>query len=291
MVDRGVQRHLKSRSGSGVVLNVTPATANWKFLSFRLLRLNEGSQLGIGSEEEELAIVPLSGSCNVTVEGRSFRLARTDVFAETGSLLYVGPRLSVAFESSTPCLVAVGGAPASEVYPVRLFGVGETPVELRGGGSALRQIGHLLPPRIQANRLIVYEVYVPRGGWSGWPPHCHDGQDGSPYLEETYYFRLDQSDGYAVHRNYREASGFSELFVARDDETVLVAEGYHTTVACPGANMYFLNFLAGDLLHGDRATPPVFEGRHRWIEGNWDEGTMRLPTAGSMNPSAEPAQP
>ena len=55
-------------------------------------------------------------------------------------------------------------------------------------------LAHPLP----AERLILYEVYVPRGGWSGWPPHCHDGYEGSPYLEETYYFRLDPADGWAI---------------------------------------------------------------------------------------------
>lgn len=275
-----VQRHLKSQSGLGVVLDVTPKTADWRFLSFRLLRLDLGSRFEIGSEDNELALVPLRGSCEVTVEGRNYPLARTDVFAERGSLLYVAPNLTVDLSASTDCLVAVGGAPASNVYPVRRFDIDETPIELRGGGAAFRQIGHLLAPEVPAHRLLVYEVYVPRGSWSGWPPHCHDGHDGSPYLEETYYFRLDPPDGYAIHRNYRKENGLDEVFVAHDDETVLVAEGYHSTVACPGANLYFLNFLAGDLEHGDRATPPIFEERYRWIEGKWDEGAMHLPTAG-----------
>jgi 5-deoxy-glucuronate isomerase len=274
-----VQRHLKSQPGLGVVLDVTPRTANWTFLSFRLIRLKPGSRLEIGSEDNELALVPLGGTCEVIVEGHPYRIARTDVFAERGSLLYVAPNLTVVFEPSTACLVAVGGAPASQIYPVRKFGADETRVELRGGGAALRQIGHLLAPEVPAHRLLVYEVYVPRGSWSGWPPHCHDGYDGSPYLEETYYFRLDPPDGYAIHRNYRKEKGIDEVFVAHNDETVLVAEGYHSTVACPGANLYFLNFLAGDLEHGDRATAPVFEERYRWIEGKWDEGAMRLPTA------------
>ena len=54
---------------------------------------------------------------------------------------------------------------------------------------------------LPAERLILYEVYVPRGKWSGWPPHCHDGWEGSPYLEETYYFRFDPPNGWCMHRN------------------------------------------------------------------------------------------
>ena len=33
------------------------------------------------------------------------------------------------------------------------------------------------------------------GSWSGYPPHCHDGKFGSPYLEETYYYRISPDNG------------------------------------------------------------------------------------------------
>lgn len=276
-----VGRLFRPEPGQGFVVDVTPAVANWRFLSFKLVRLDVQHPVEIHSDHEELALVPLHGACDVIVEGRPYRLTRSDVFEERGSLLYVPPGREVVLETTSECSLAIGGAPASDAYPVRFMAGVDSVVELRGGGTAFRQIGHLLAPRVGAHRLIVYEVYVPRGTWSGWPPHCHDGHDGSPYLEETYFFRLQPRDGFAIHRNYREASALDEVFIAHDEETVLVAAGYHTTVACPGSNMYFLNFLAGDLEHQARDTPPCFEDRYRWIEGKWDAGAMALPTAGA----------
>jgi 5-deoxy-glucuronate isomerase len=256
-----------------------PATAGWKYLSFVNLALDSGATYHLETGDQEVGVVPLSGSCHATIGGAQVRLARCDVFAERGSVLYLPPGTTIEVHAEEPATLALGGAPATPSYPLRLIEPSEPRVELRGGGAARRQVGHLLAPPLPAHRLIIYEVYVPRGTWSGWPPHCHDGLDGSPYLEETYYFELDPPDGFAIHRNFREAQRLDDTFVARHRDLVLVPAGYHSTAACPGSNMYFLNFLAGDLEHGDRRTPPCFDARYTWIEGDWDKGAMTLPTA------------
>ena len=155
-------------------------------------------------------------------------------------------------------------------------------VKIRGGGQAYRQVVHSLAHPLPAEKLILYEVFVPRGTWSGWPPHCHDGRDGSPYLEEVYYFRLDRPEGYAMHRNWRTEENFDEAVVIRDGDAALVPKGYHTSVACPGSNMYFLNYLAGELIGDQRRTPPCFAAEHTWIEADWGAGAWTLPVAGAV---------
>ena len=155
--------------------------------------------------------------------------------------------------------------------------------EIRGGGQAHRQVVHSLAHPLPAERLILYEVYVPRGTWSGWPPHCHDGRDGSPYLEEVYYFRLDRPEGYAMHRNWRHDEGYDEVVVVSDGDAALVPKGYHTSIACPGANMYFLNYLAGELVGDERQTPPCFAAEHTWIEADWTAGEWGLPVVSAAS--------
>jgi len=162
---------------------------------------------------------------------------------------------------------------------VRLIRPEEIKCELRGGGAARRQVNHILAPPLPAERLILFEVYVPGGSWSGWPPHCHDGSGGSPYLEETYYYRIDPPDGFAIHRNYRLDTDFDELLPVRSGELVLVTQGYHPVAAAPGSNVYFLNYLAGDLLDQDRARPPLDDSRYAWMKENWEGNRLELPIA------------
>jgi 5-deoxy-glucuronate isomerase len=269
---------LHSKSGLGTVLEVDPASAGWRSLDFTVLRLEGPGVHVIETSDREVAIVPLEGTLRVTVADREFSLHRADVFSEMPHVLYLPPGQTARLAADGRAEVAVGGAPAEGRYPVRLFAPSEMRSEVRGGGGATRQVNHLLAHPFPAERLILYEVYVPRGGWSGWPPHCHDGYEGSPYLEETYYFRLSPPDGWAIHRNYRVDTDFDETFVVHDRDVVCVTQGFHSSAAAPGSHMYFLNYLAGDLVDAGRAVPPFYQPEYRWIDGNWDADAMTLPT-------------
>lgn len=263
--------------GDGVRLHVTPESAGWTYLDFSVIHVTSGHAHVESTEGREVAIVPLGGTGTVAVDGRQVELARRSVFEEMAPVMYVPPGHTIHMSTDTDCSFALGGAPAEGRYPVRLIEPWEMRSEVRGGGAARRQVNHILAHPLPAERLILYEVYVPRGTWSGWPPHCHDGYGPSPYLEETYYFRLDPPNGFAMHRNWREDDDFDETLVAGDGDVALVTQGFHSSVACPGSNMYFLNYLAGELVDGERATPPHFHPDHTWIEADWSAGMMGLP--------------
>jgi 5-deoxy-glucuronate isomerase len=272
---------MRPTSGPGQTLNVTPETAGWEYLSFAVHELTSAVGHAETADGRETAIVPLSGSGRVRAGDQTFELSRTSVFEQKPHIVYVPPGVEIEIETDDAFTCSVGSAPAEGKLPVRLITPVEMRSEVRGGGQAHRQVVHALASPIPAERLILYEVYVPRGTWSGWPPHCHDGRDGSPYLEETYYFRLDRPEGYAMHRNWRDDEGFDEAVVAHDGDVVLVPKGYHTSVACPGSNMFFLNYLAGELIGDERATPPCFHAEHTWIEEDWTAGEWGLPVVTS----------
>lgn len=260
-----------------VVCAASPQSAGWRFLTSAVVDLGSGADLVVRSAGSELGITGLSGDMRAVVGDIDVRLQRSDVFAERGSVLYVPPGSEVRLHADAPSTVSIGGAPADPVYPARFFEGTAMRSELRGGGAALRQVTHLLSTPVEAHRLIMYEVHVPRGSWSGWPPHCHDGEDGSPYLEETYYFEHRPANGFGIHRNFRESQGLDDVFVAPHRSLVTVPAGYHCSAASPGSHMYFLNYLAGELEHDDRRTPPCFDERYSWIDGRWDDDRMTLP--------------
>lgn len=268
---------MRPTSGPGRVLDVTPQSAGWEYLSFAVHELDADTGHAFDEDGRETAIVPLAGAGTVRAGGETFELSRTSVFEQKPHIVYVPPGTAVEIETEGAFTCAVGSAPAEGKLPLRLISPDEMKSEVRGGGAAHRQVVHALAPPLPAERLILYEVYVPRGTWSGWPPHCHDGRDGSPYLEETYYFRLDRPEGYAIHRNWRDDEGFDEAVVAKDGDVVMVPKGYHTSVACPGSNMFFLNYLAGELVGDERSTPPCFHAEHTWIEDDWTAGEWGLP--------------
>ncbi len=268
---------VRPTDGPGRIIDITPETAGWEQLAFAVVQVDPDHPFDQVVDGRETAIVPLSGSGTATAGAQDVALSRRSVFEEKPRIVYVPPGQPIRIESASGLTVAVGSASARGMLPFRVFEPAEMRSEIRGGGAAYRQVIHALAAPLPAERLILYEVYVPRGTWSGWPPHCHDGRDGSPYLEEVYYFRLDRPEGYAIHRNWRDDEGFDETVVAHDGDVALVPRGYHTSVACPGANMYFLNYLAGELEGEARATPPCFHADHTWIEADWTAGEWGLP--------------
>ena len=272
-----MSHHLKSDYHGTVVLDVTPASAGWAYLSFRVVRIHADERYTHRTDGVELALVPLSGKGTVQTADGAMVMSRAGVFQEKASVLYVPPGHEFSVNSDSHFEFAIGSAPAEGKYPLRHFTPDEIRSEVRGGGAARRQVNHTLSPPMPAERLILYEVYVPGGAWSGYPPHCHDGYGGSPHLDETYYFRTDPAEGVALHRNYRRDSDFEEIFAVRNTDLVLVTQGFHSTSAAPGSNLYFLNYLAGDLIDEARATPPSDDPDYAWLKEDYTSNLMRLP--------------
>ena len=268
--------YISSNKDERVQLAVTPETAGWKYLSFSVLDHSDGVAFQDQRDSQETAIVPISGSGTFEVNGTQYNLARTSVFEQMPQVLYVHPGEQINLLEGGDLTFAIGSAPAEGVYPTRLHEPQEMRSEIRGGGAAFRQVNHILAAPMPAERLILFEVYVPRGSWSGWAPHCHDGEDGSPYLEETYYFKLQPDNGFWMHRNWRDGD-FNDVMSGHDGDCAMVPKGYHSSVCCPGSHMFFLNFLAGDLIGEARSTPPCFHSDFTWIEEDWEQGAWDLP--------------
>jgi 5-deoxy-glucuronate isomerase len=260
--------HFKPLEGSTLV-SITPESAGWTYLSFAVHRLKTGETFSAESDDLELALVPLSGKAKIEVGDHEFQVSRRGVFLEMPQVLYLPPGSRFTVHAESDFGFSLGGAPAEGRYPVRLFEPREMRSELRGGVNATRRVNHILGADLPAERLLLYEVYTPSGGWSGWPPHRHDGRVNSLYIEETYYYKIQPSSGWAIHRNYSPEDALDELLLARDGDLILAPRGYHPVAAPPGSNVYYLNYMAGEALNEARATPPVDDPDWAWMRQNW----------------------
>ena len=268
---------LRPNQNKTVQLDVTPESAGWKYLSYKVIALKAGESYHHSTQDNEVALTLFSGSGMLRVGDESFEVARKGIFEELGPVLYVPPGREINVEADSDLHFAIGGAPAKGKYPVRLILPSEMKIELRGGGGANRQICHTLSHPLPAERLILYEVYVPGGQWSGWPPHCHDGYADSPRLDETYHFFTDPDYSFIMHRNYRVDNEFDETFTASNGDLVLVTQGFHSTAPAPNCTGYFLNYLAGELLDDARATPPYDDPTFAHIREDWNAHERTLP--------------
>jgi 5-deoxy-glucuronate isomerase len=271
-----VVRHIRPGLGPGTVLEVTPESVGWRYLSFEIVALVPGEAVERHSGGQEIAIVPLAGSGWFGFGGRQHPVSRKDVFSEKPHVAYLPPGTVFSIRAVSAFEVAIGSAPASSRHPARLYAPGELPGFVRGGANVSRVVTATLDPAFPSERLIAYEIITPSGNWSSFPPHRHDGTNGSSYHEETYYFRLQPSDGFAIQRIYSPESGLDESYCARDGDLILVHEGYHTVATAPGTNAYYLNFMGGDV----RPVTQYIDPAYAWVAEDWAGKPTAIPVRG-----------
>ncbi|PZE21659.1 5-deoxy-glucuronate isomerase [Paenibacillus xerothermodurans] len=236
--------------GEGRVLSITPESAGWEYVGFELLRLSEGQQLSRETGSQEICLVILSGIADVsTKNGEWCGIGkRMSVFERTPPYsVYVPNGDKYDIHALTQLEVAVCAAPGRGNHSARLIAPEQVGAEIRGAGSIERQVHNILPENEPADSLLVVEVFTPNGHWSSYPPHKHD-RDSLPdesMLEETYYFRVQPDQGFALQRVYTDDRSLDETLVVKDGEAVLVPEGYHPVSAPPGYDVYYLNVMAG----------------------------------------------
>jgi 5-deoxy-glucuronate isomerase len=262
---------------------LTPDEAGWELLHFAARRLAQGQAWEHETGPHELVLVLLGGVCGVrSSRGHWDRIGRRpDVFHGMPYTLYL-PR-QTRFEVtalSEAADLAYGWCPADQDHPPQLVTPDQVTVEIRGGGNATRQINNMVPPGFDCQRLVCVEVYTPSGNWSSYPPHKHDvhredaqGNLLEADLEEVYFYKLDRPKGYAYQRVYTADGSLDELVLARDNDLVLVPEGYHPVVSAHGYTTYYLNFLAGSAQSLANSDDPDYA----WVKETWTGKDPRLP--------------
>lgn len=161
--------------------------------------------------------------------------------------VYVPSQQQYEVKALTEMELAVCLAPGQGNHRARLIEPQDVGVENRGSGSMSRLVHNILPEQNPADSLLVVEVFTDGGNWSSYPPHKHD-RDELPeesLLEETYYFRIEPEQGFAVQRVYTDDRSLNETMAVKDGEAVMVPEGYHPVSAPPGYDVYYLNVMAG----------------------------------------------
>jgi len=250
---------------------------SFQFLEFAVRKLAPGECYQESTGDRELCIVILGGTLSVESGTSNWKNIgkRKHVFDGLPYAVYLPVATRYSLQASSECELAFCYCRANKLHPPRLITPADVEVEIRGGGNATRQINHILKPEFPADRLLIVEVYTPSGNWSSYPPHKHDvhAPPGEVDLEEIYYYRIDQPQGYAIQKVYTADKRLDLTLTVRDGQLVLIPEGYHPVVAAHGYNVYYLNALAGSA----RSMAASDDPDYAWVRGKWREQDPRLP--------------
>jgi 5-deoxy-glucuronate isomerase len=222
-----LKRNYRSDQNARFLLNITPETAQWKYISFKVARLSPHERIEANTATEEVVIVPLVGRGKLLFNDQTYELTRKDLFRELADIAYLPPRTKYKLEAIESFEVAIGGAPAEGKLPARIIRRNQIPSAVRGGANAERGVSTLADSDELTERLVVYEIHTPSGNWSSFPPHRHDTRDNSSYHEETYYYRFLPENGFAIQRIYTRDTDLDVAIPVQHGDVVLIHEGYH----------------------------------------------------------------
>lgn len=274
----------KDTGGTGIFAAVSAEKAGWEYLNMAARRMNTGETWKSNTDNCEYAHVILGGTCRIRTSKGNFENVgkRAHVWDGLPYALYLPRNTEFEIEALTNGFeVASCWVQTDRDYEPVLVTPGEqTPIELRGGGNASRQITSILPPGFPCHRIVAVEVYTPPGNWSSYPPHKHDvhredaqGNLLEADLEEIYFYKIDPPEGYAYQRVYNDSRTIDAVMMAGNNDIVLVPEGYHPVVGMPGYQTYYLNFLAGSAQSLANADDPAYA----WVKETFKELDPRVP--------------
>lgn len=257
---------VKAQREGSTIARVTPESAGWHHVGFSAHRLARGETLHVDDAARESCIVVLTGTVSIEVAGQRFSSigARESVFEDAAPYaLYLPPNLRATVQAERDAEIGVASAPATGRYGMRLIEPSQMKRSVRGKGLNTRYVCDILPQTEPAESLLVVEVRTPGGHASSYPPHKHDA-DNIPLesaLEETYYHRLNPSQGFAFQRVYTDSRDIDESMAVEDGDVVMVPRGYHPVVVPYGYDSYYLNVMAGPQRVWHFKNDPA----HEWI--------------------------
>ena len=251
---------------SGTVLEVTPASAGWRHVGFKVVKLAAGEPHEGHDAGRETCLVLVAGTADIVAAGRTFADVggRLSPFEDRSpGAVYLPAGIPWRVIAKGPVELAVCSAPGTGRGEARLIAEEQMSREVRGRGTNTRYVRNILPQTQPADSLLVVEVITPGGHWSSYPPHKHDTATPAheTALEETYYHRLRPAQGFAFQRVYTDDRSLDETVCVEDGDVVMVPRGYHPVGTPHGYELYYLNVMAGDAREWIFRNDPA----HEWV--------------------------
>jgi len=152
----------------GCILDITPQSAGWRYVGFKVCQLDVGQAVSGGEPGREACLVILSGIANVTVGTETFNGvgSRMSVFDDQSPhAVYVPAGVAFEVTATTDLELSICTAPGKSGGAARWIRPDDIASETRGTGTNTRHVRNILPETETADSLLIAEVITPGGHW------------------------------------------------------------------------------------------------------------------------------
>lgn len=257
---------VKGQQNGREIVTITPESAGWKYVGFAVYRLKKDEEFDFYTGPREVCIVILRGI--VSIEAGDMYWPdigeRDSVFERISPYsVYVPHRHPVCITAHGDVEIAVCSAPGVDDLNARLIEPASAIRSIRGQASNTHYVCDILPQSAAADHLSVVEVITPGGHSSSYPPQRHEADiiSAKSTLEQTYYHRINPSQGFVFQRVYTDDRSLNESMAVENHDVVLVPRGYHPVTAPHGYDSYYLKVMAGS----KRPWHFKYDPAHDWL--------------------------
>lgn len=216
---------------------ISPENSICKQISIFRLNLNSGQRYILSSDTLEQNFVVIEGSIEAIFDSQTFISGKYDSF-------YLPAKKVLTIKAIDDTIIFIGGAiyEGKGEFFSRKFDLTITDKNIRqvhGSPPFRRDVFMTVAQSDKASRLICGITSGDQGMWTSWPPHQHTKD-----LEEVYcYFNLPKPK-FALHLSSRYNGVIEFVHPVSTGSCVIVPEGYHPTVAMPGAKSCYFWVMA-----------------------------------------------
>jgi 5-deoxy-glucuronate isomerase len=200
-------------------------------MDIRVYRMEKGSSRVFGRDEEETAVLLLSGEITFGYEGKKMIASRKDVFTEGPWCVHGCRRKSIEVKAETDAEILVQCTKNDRDFETKMY----RPEDALWGYSSVGKFGNVAKRRVNTifdhdiapySNMVLGEVLNDRGNWSGYLPHRHP-------QPETYYFKFDHPEGFGA------SFVGDQVFKSTDGSFSAIPGGeLHPQAVAPGYQMY-----------------------------------------------------
>jgi len=233
-------------SHRGRRISVQPGTTAARHLHYGRIVL-DGEPLSFSTGNRETALICLKGRGIIEADGSQFELEPYDA-------LYIPRDTHVTVSRSAVALLDLAeiSAPVEQRHPlqfVRFADVQNDPALHfdAGGPSSQRSLNILIGKNVEAGRILAGVTFSKPGNWTSWPPHEH-----AQLAEEAYLYIDMPEPGWGLQLVYNDPRNPELVAVVKEDDVVIMPQGYHPNVSAPGGTINFLWMMAANRESVDR---------------------------------------
>lgn len=242
------------------VKTIVETTGTYKnmMMDVHVYDLKKGESNPFLYENDEMAILLLHGSIELSYCDKTVLTSRSGIWEESASALHVPQHTPVTVNAVEDSSILVQRTQNSTVFKPKFYAKDEIRIDRFGqdlcAGKAVRDVTTIFDYRnAPYSNMVLGESYTHQGSWSSYIPHSHD-------QPEVYYYRFDKPQGFGA------CFVGDEVFKITDGSFSAIPGGVvHPQVSAPGYRMYYVWMIRH--LPENPWTSRVDAPEHLWMIG------------------------